>query len=200
MAVTDALLSLQFGPEFPDPEWADRCQSLKPPRIDGAPLATEWLLGRHPAAHVRFDVSDISNRHAVIAYHPDSDAWSITDVNSKNGTFLRGRKLPVGDPFPLSVGDVFWLGKNRIIVADGEHDTFPNNYGNNPLSKEDSSAAIAISPGVCTPPEELPSDIPAAPTSDVQAAINWVRSLPYWLQVLLIFVVAFIAVLWIIHR
>jgi hypothetical protein len=194
-------LSLQFGPDFADPLWADRGHSLKPPTgPDGSPVATEWLLGRHSAAHVRLDVSDISNRHAVIAYHPVSNAWSITDVNSKNGTFLRKRRLPVGDPFPIVPGDSFWLGKNRIIVSEDEFDTFPNNNGDNPhdLTLQEEPQPVIPLPGVRTPPDVLPP--PPSPQSDVQAVLGWVKTMPSWLQVLLLFLATFVATLWVVWR
>jgi DNA-binding winged helix-turn-helix (wHTH) protein len=49
------------------------------------------LIGRSPDAAVLVDTSEVSRRHALILI--DGDSAFIEDLGSKNGTFLRGRRL-----------------------------------------------------------------------------------------------------------
>jgi DNA-binding winged helix-turn-helix (wHTH) protein len=71
----------------------------------------ENIIGRDPAANARIDDSTISRRHArlVIA---DKRA-SIEDLGSKNGTFLRGRRM--NKSVRLSDGDVITFGSVTLI-------------------------------------------------------------------------------------
>jgi hypothetical protein len=205
-------LSLQFGPEFADPAWAGKAFSFKVPvDEDDRPAATEWLLGRSSSAHVALSPSDISQRHAVIGYHPGSDAWSLTDVGSTNGTWLKAerwkesQKLHVGDPYPISPGAVFWLGTNRFVVAEDDYDTFPNNIWQSPTDhdeeEEGSETAILLGPVphvpppvTRTPPDVLPP--PAPPPTDAQAVLAWVGKLPLWAQLAIIAIGSGLLALW----
>lgn len=51
----------------------------------------ENLIGRSPDAAVHIDTSEVSRRHARIVV--DGDSAFIEDLGSKNGTFVRGRRL-----------------------------------------------------------------------------------------------------------
>ena len=74
---------------------------------------TELTLGRDPASDIRFDPErdDIVGRtHAKLTPAPGSaDAFTITDLNSRNGTFLNGYRI-LGSA-PVNPGDVIKLGE-----------------------------------------------------------------------------------------
>jgi serine protease Do len=72
----------------------------------------ELLLGRDPAASVRFDADRddlVGRQHARICQDPgDRYRYSIIDLNSRNGTYLN--RLRVVGLMPLNPGDVVQLG------------------------------------------------------------------------------------------
>ena len=73
---------------------------------------TELTIGRDPMAQIRFDPDKddlVGRQHARIQADPrDSAKFTVTDLNSRNGTFLN--KLRVVGTMPLVPGDVIQLG------------------------------------------------------------------------------------------
>jgi serine protease Do len=73
---------------------------------------SEIVLGRDPIAHVRFDADKddlVGRQHARITRDPaDPARFSLTDLSSRNGTFLN--KLRVVGTMPLNPGDTIQLG------------------------------------------------------------------------------------------
>ena len=68
-------------------------------------------LGRDPDSTivVRGDAADVvSTRHAEIRW--EGDRWLLTDLGSRNGTYLNGRRLDASSPAGLKAGDVIRLG------------------------------------------------------------------------------------------
>lgn len=82
--------------------------------VEEFPLAqvTELTLGRDPMAQVRYDPDKddlVGRQHARIVRDPKDPArFTLTDLNSRNGTFLN--KLRVVGTMPLVPGDVIGLG------------------------------------------------------------------------------------------
>lgn len=66
----------------------------------------ETILGRDPDATAFIDHTSVSRRHARIVVSGDSA--TVEDLQSKNGTFVRGEKLAA--PAPLTDGDELKLG------------------------------------------------------------------------------------------
>jgi len=65
--------------------------------------------GRHPLSDLKFDAEkdlDVSTRHAAVVVQ--GERYLVRDLGSRNGTFVRGRKIE-GD-FELSDGDVLRFG------------------------------------------------------------------------------------------
>ncbi len=113
-----------FGPEveeLPEPAaghapdrapcwvvWRDRVLPLAP---------GENLVGRDRACAVWIDESGVSRRHARIrvpAVDPDGAAGvTIEDLNSTNGTFLRGRAVTAAAP--LAHGDKLRIGPEVLV-------------------------------------------------------------------------------------
>jgi DNA-binding winged helix-turn-helix (wHTH) protein len=71
-------------------------------------MAGENTLGRDPSSDVFVDMVGVSRRHAMIAV--EGDAMTLTDLGSKNGTFVEGRRIdaaaPLGDDVEIRLGPV----------------------------------------------------------------------------------------------
>jgi nitrite reductase (NADH) large subunit len=63
---------------------------------------------------LRLDDPGVSRRHALI--EPDGDGVRLTDLGSRNGTFVNG--APVHGATPLRGGDRIVVG-NTLLVVDG---------------------------------------------------------------------------------
>jgi DNA-binding winged helix-turn-helix (wHTH) protein len=70
----------------------------------------ENIVGRDPRCTVWLDESGVSRRHARIVVIGSSA--TVEDLGSKNGTFVRNRK--VGEPRQLVDGDVIRLGSTAV--------------------------------------------------------------------------------------
>jgi len=65
----------------------------------------------HP--YQAFD-SGVSRLHAAIMIDPDQ--ITVIDLGSSNGTSINGIKIPPNEPHVLNNGDLFGLGKLKMIV------------------------------------------------------------------------------------
>jgi hypothetical protein len=78
----------------------------------------ENLIGRAPDASIRIDNSEVSRRHTLITV--EGNTATLEDLNSKNGTFLRGRRLDA--PATLADADEIRIGLDlarfRFVVHD----------------------------------------------------------------------------------
>lgn len=64
----------------------------------------EFILGKADSCDAVLPFSEeISREHAKISRTPDG--YTLTDLNSTNGTFLNGMMLRPGEPQPLVPGD-----------------------------------------------------------------------------------------------
>ena len=85
----------------------------------------ENIIGRAPDASVWIDAAGVSRHHARIIA---SNAPTIEDLGSKNGTFVRG--APVTVPHALNDGDQIRLGSVvvtfRVPPVAGSTDTVPS--------------------------------------------------------------------------
>jgi DNA-binding winged helix-turn-helix (wHTH) protein len=83
----------------------------------------ETILGRDPDATAFIDHTSVSRRHARIVISGDSA--TVEDLQSKNGTFVRGEKL--GAPARLTDGDELKLGSVamtfRVFPLSGSTET-----------------------------------------------------------------------------
>ena len=83
----------------------------------------ENVLGRDPLSFVCVDVASVSRHHARIVV--EGEVATLEDLGSKNGTFLRGRKL--GKPASLRDGDEIRIGtvpmRLRRFGPDGSTET-----------------------------------------------------------------------------
>jgi len=119
----------RFGYAFSGP-----AEELRPPRSGKAPRIAyrlfwgpreialeegETVLGRDPDATAFIDHTSVSRHHARITIA--GDRVTVEDLQSKNGTFLGGKKLE--SPTSLSDGDELKLGsvalKFRVFPLSG---------------------------------------------------------------------------------
>lgn len=87
-------------------------------------LATgDNLLGRDPTSRVYVDHASVSRRHARISIGPDQAI--LEDLNSRNGTFLDGRRIET--PTKLRSGAIIGLGAITLtfLVLSGPASTQP---------------------------------------------------------------------------
>jgi DNA-binding winged helix-turn-helix (wHTH) protein len=77
----------------------------------------ENLIGRGEEVAVRIDVDGVSRRHARIV--ADGGRFTLEDLGSKNGTYLRDRRLK--EPAGLEDGDAFRLGRTTLVFSVRRH-------------------------------------------------------------------------------
>ena len=86
--------------------------------VDGAvttkplPDEGELAIGRSNASGLAVNHVSVSRRHATLQISP----LAITDEGSRNGTIVRGTKIPPGIPTPFAVGDVVRIGDAALVV------------------------------------------------------------------------------------
>lgn len=87
---------------------------------DGRWLAADaahasWVLGRAGSCDVQFNVPSVSRRHAVITKR--GRCWSLSDLQSKNGTWVNGQPARRRH---LRPGDRIKLGPDVELRVTGE--------------------------------------------------------------------------------
>ena len=107
------LLTFKREPEI----WA----WLVMPGGDRVPV-THWenVIGRSKSCDVSISLSTVSRNHAVLTRYDDG-SWTVTDANSKDGTFVNGQKITI---CALRNGDIITIGgvdlQLQIITAQQE--------------------------------------------------------------------------------
>jgi DNA-binding NtrC family response regulator len=69
-------------------------------------------LGRAVEADVCIDHPSVSREHAVL----DIDAMTLTDLRSRNGTFVGGQRLAPLEPLQLALGEAIRIGEVTILL------------------------------------------------------------------------------------
>lgn len=78
---------------------------LRPPHV--------YAFGRDEEAHIEIDDGLVSRRHCELAW--DDGGWRITDLASRNGTWVNGRRI--GQPQPLADRDEVQVGSQRFRLV-----------------------------------------------------------------------------------
>lgn len=92
-----------------------RTSGAEPPRVPGIPLGLvrePVLLGRSRSCDVVFARESVSRRHAELR-RDDDGGWSVTDLDSLNGTWLNGRRVGRASVMP---GDELVLGDAPLLL------------------------------------------------------------------------------------
>lgn len=79
------------------------------------PLSGPLVIGRSPECTVVVRDVLLSRRHCQI--EPMLDRWVLTDLNSKNGTFVGTQRI---DRHTLDDGDVIRIGRTEVCFRAGE--------------------------------------------------------------------------------
>jgi serine/threonine protein kinase len=125
-----------------------------------------FLVGRSPNAHCRFPEDDpfFSRVHFLVEVNPPR--CRLTDMGSRNGTFVNGRKVEVVD---LADGDEIRAGHTRFSVRVEAVPGPPRALGGEPGDTLTDVGVPLRWEGSQTPPPMLPSDLIApaeAPRGD----------------------------------
>lgn len=85
---------------------------------------TEFFIGRigqENSTELMVDLEDfggfmmgVSRRHAVI--RPAKDGYEITDLSSRNGTWLDGLRLFPNKAYPMVSGEKLRIGREQLLV------------------------------------------------------------------------------------
>jgi hypothetical protein len=84
-------------------------------RIETTDETSNWLLsersiiGRSHACTVRLRDACVSAEHALLRWN--SRAWELQDLGSRNGTFVAGRCIAVGERVTLAPGELLGFGR-----------------------------------------------------------------------------------------
>lgn len=100
-----------------------RCRLLGPER-DFALLEGENLIGRGSECGIRIASSTVSRVHARLMV--DGPRATIEDLESKNGTFVRGEKLEA--PASLAPGDEIRVGSVRLVWQGSRPESATDSY------------------------------------------------------------------------
>jgi pSer/pThr/pTyr-binding forkhead associated (FHA) protein len=79
------------------------------------PLRAHTVIGRDTTCTIAVLQTSVSRRHAELRYDLESDSWTISDLGSRNGTFIEGKRLtamtphPLGDRQIVNIGDVAFV-------------------------------------------------------------------------------------------
>jgi predicted DNA-binding ribbon-helix-helix protein len=69
------------------------------------------IIGREPPADIVIPDEEVSRRHAMLV--SDNERWWLVDLNSKNGTYLRSKRIQMME---LAIGTEFSVGRARITL------------------------------------------------------------------------------------
>ena len=98
--------------------WFNRRRTVRPVQdvreLSFPPVPGQYVIGRSEQVDLHLDFSSVSRRHALMAFV--DGGWMITDLGSRNGTWLNGWRLP--GPAPVLAGDVVDIGCCRFVVVD----------------------------------------------------------------------------------
>lgn len=111
------------------------------------PLTRHQVVGRSSTANLQINETRISGRHAAIRW--DGSCWELKDLDSRNGTFLRGSRLVPGATVALAVGDEVAFGglDNAYVLDDASAPVLGAM-----LVKKNGEAALRLDNGLCVLP------------------------------------------------
>lgn len=77
-----------------------------------------WVVGRDPKADIPLAYDAFASaRHAMV--RRGRDGWTVTDLQSTNGTHVNFRPIPAGETVELRPGDVLTVGKSHLVLRGG---------------------------------------------------------------------------------
>lgn len=81
-------------------------------------LLSRYVIGRTPPCHLLLENPRVSGLHAEVLW--DGRRWVVQDLGSRNGTFVDGRRLGVGERALIDIGSelAFGVRDDRFRVVD----------------------------------------------------------------------------------
>ncbi|MGK7891428.1 MAG: FHA domain-containing protein [Leptolyngbyaceae cyanobacterium] len=83
-------------------------------------ISSSWTLGRGATCAISMRVKSISRCHAVMTHHPHL-GFFLTDLGSKNGTWVNGKQLAAQARHPLDDGDLLQFGTLEVELFVSHH-------------------------------------------------------------------------------
>jgi phage tail-like protein len=123
--------------------------------------AGRTIIGRQAGCDLILENQQISRRHASLDCTPES--LTLTDLNSSNGTLLKGQPLTPDVSATLTDGDHFQIGPFSLVVVRTPLETSPDDQP--PITRQ----THAISPAEKTP--QVPPEQPPPPKEPPPASI-----------------------------
>lgn len=80
--------------------------------------ADSLLAGRSGECNIRCTHETVSDQHCK--FESFGSIWSVSDVGSKNGTFLNGRRLNANEQSPLKFGTKILLGEAQFLFLSSD--------------------------------------------------------------------------------
>ncbi len=80
--------------------------------IGRADLASGWNPDVDLAPHGGTPEAGVSRKHARLVWQ---GTWMLEDLNSTNGTYLRGQRLAANAKTPINTGEMFQVGRLQIV-------------------------------------------------------------------------------------
>ena len=114
------------------------------------PTTGELAIGRGAACQLVVNHASVSRRHATLRLSP----LEIIDEGSRNGTHVRGARIPSGVPTAVEVGDVVQLGDTAIVLQ---------------------AVPISESPPLAEPPPVSPIDVELARSARTRSPFAWLQ-------------------------
>lgn len=149
----------------------------------------EFTLGRLPDNDIVLPDALVSGHHAKLIRTPQG--WQVLDLNSSNGTWLRGGRLAAQTPTLLQLGDMLQLGKCNLMLRDLPAASSFQPVAQAPQASSLPSPSLADSlqptaptvrpaaplqpPAPVAPPPPMPSVAPVTPVGGRALAVLQVR-------------------------
>ncbi len=75
------------------------------------------VIGRHEASNLQIDDDGVSRRHVQIRFDNKTTEFYATDMRSRNGTYVKGRRID--DEVRLRDGDEILIGSTTLVFTEG---------------------------------------------------------------------------------
>lgn len=82
----------------------------------GPATQAKIVVGRKQGADVVISINTVSKFHAELGR--STRGWTVSDLDTANGTFLEGRRLPAGRSLPIKSGMVVEFSSYRAVFLD----------------------------------------------------------------------------------
>ena len=132
------------------------------------------VIGRGSDCNLRLSSPQVSRRHCFLRV--GRDGVSITDLDSSNGTYLNGQRIPSGrraeiaDGARLALGPVQFLVsiRSEVVTAELPHISALDHSVSGTISREDRRGATSVPSS-----SDLSSDVLLNPNSEPTSRMNY---------------------------